>query len=81
MNSRPCFCARAVHDFSVNLPFGVDDKAAYQTFNVQGRRGTIDVSVKIVVDAVFSNVTSLELQNHTSECWRGRFSRSARQDL
>ncbi|KAJ0345985.1 hypothetical protein KNSL1_007895 [Colletotrichum chrysophilum] len=56
------YAARAVHDFNMTYPFGVTQKAAYQTFALAdtGRRGTTSAPVKAEVDAFFTGMECLK---------------------
>lgn len=63
------FAARAIHDFEMVYPFGVDERIAYQTF-VSSRtktRGTIRTPLRTVVDGFFSSIDCVLLQNFSIE--------------
>lgn len=58
------FAARAIHDFDMVYPFGVDERIAHQTF-VSSRtknRGTLQTPLKTVVDGFFSSIDCRLLQ-------------------
>ncbi|KAJ0371571.1 hypothetical protein COL26b_009556 [Colletotrichum chrysophilum] len=56
---------RAIRDFDMAYPFGVNDELAYQTFRSRGdksdgSRGTVREPLKAVVDGLFAEVQCLE---------------------
>lgn len=65
--TQPYFYARALQDLDMEHPFGVDDKCAYQAFgladsDIKGAGNSS--STRAVVDAVWTNMTCLNLEDH-----------------
>ncbi|VUC37873.1 unnamed protein product [Clonostachys rosea] len=69
-NSASYFAARAFHDFHMNLPFGITEQAAYQTFKPvgsdTGTRGTSDMPITVTVDALFTDIQCLPMKGFES---------------
>ncbi|KAI8285536.1 hypothetical protein K4K60_001144 [Colletotrichum sp. SAR11_57] len=66
---------RAIRDFDMAYPFGVNDELAYQTFRSRGdksdgSRGTVREPLKAVVDGLFAEVQCLELKNYSANIKR-----------
>ncbi|CAG9952343.1 unnamed protein product [Clonostachys rosea f. rosea IK726] len=66
----PYYNSRAVRKFDLELPFGVSQDAAYQTFSSGAdgtdTRGTIQAPVTATVDALFMDIECLKLENYTA---------------
>lgn len=60
----------ALRQFDMNLPFGVSDDFAYQTFGSSNRtdqrsRPVVDAPLEVVVDGLFMDTECLLLENYT----------------
>ncbi|CAG9993909.1 unnamed protein product [Clonostachys byssicola] len=68
------FAAKAFHDFRMNLPFGITEEAAYQTFKPAGSdtviRGTSDMPITVTVDALFTDIQCLPMKECESSVTR-----------
>ncbi|CAG9983992.1 unnamed protein product [Clonostachys byssicola] len=65
----PYYNSRAVRKFDLELPFGVSEDAAYQTFSsgaAGDTRGTTQSPVTALVDALFMDIECLKLENYTA---------------
>lgn len=78
------FAAKAFHDFSMNLPFGITEQAAYQIFKPAGSdtviRGTSDMPITVTVDALFTDIQCLPMKEsessvtpHPKNSWQYNF--------
>ncbi|CAH0047791.1 unnamed protein product [Clonostachys solani] len=66
----PYYNSRAVRKFDLELPFGVSQDAAYQTFSSGAdgtdTRGTTQAPVTTTVDALFMDIECLKLESYSA---------------
>ncbi|CAG9982332.1 unnamed protein product [Clonostachys byssicola] len=68
-NAIAYFNAKAMQNFDMELPFGVSNECAYQTFELPGpgpsSRGTVESPIEVQVDGLFVDVRCEPLHNYT----------------
>ncbi|VUC26865.1 unnamed protein product [Clonostachys rosea] len=66
----PYYNSRAVRKFDLELPFGVSQEAAYQTFTAgpsgMNLRGSSQTPVTALVDALFMDIECLKLESYSA---------------